>query len=87
MRVAREPSPCPESGDGLDDMNRRQIIIGAIGLSGAASAQPGACSRLIGVWKLRSCLRTFKDGRTDLGAGIRLACGLREDQVKIGNSG
>jgi Lipocalin-like domain len=46
-------------------MNRRQIVIGAIGLSGMASAQPEARSRLIGVWKLRSCLRTFKDGRTE----------------------
>ena len=46
-------------------MNRRQIIVGAIALSGVASAQPGERSRLIGVWKLRSCLRTFKDGRTE----------------------
>jgi hypothetical protein len=46
-------------------MNRRQIIIGAIGLSCVASAQPGTRSRLIGVWKLRSCVRTFKDGRTE----------------------
>ena len=50
---------------GLGDMNRRQIIVGAIALSGVASAQTAARSRLIGVWKLRSCLRTFKDGRTE----------------------
>jgi hypothetical protein len=49
----------------LPIMNRRQIIIGAIGLSCVASAQPGTRSRLIGVWKLRSCVRTFKDGRTE----------------------
>ena len=46
-------------------MNRRQIIVGAIALSGVASAQTGARSRVVGVWKLRSCLRTFKDGRTE----------------------
>ncbi len=46
-------------------MNRRQLIVGAIALSGTASAQAGARSRLIGVWKLRSCVRTFKDGRTE----------------------
>jgi len=44
-------------------MNRRQVI-GAIGLSVGAYAQPSARSRLIGVWKLRTCVRTFKDGRT-----------------------
>jgi len=46
-------------------MNRRQIIIGAIGVAASASAQPKAHSRLIGVWKLQSCLRTFRDGRTE----------------------
>jgi hypothetical protein len=46
-------------------MNRRQIIVGAIGLSGMPSVQPGARGRLIRFWKLRSCLRTFKDGRTE----------------------
>jgi Lipocalin-like domain len=46
-------------------MNRRQIIVGAIALSGSASAQTRSRSRLIGIWKLRSCLRTFKDGRTE----------------------
>jgi hypothetical protein len=46
-------------------MNRRQIIIGAMGLSAVASAQPGTRGRLLGVWKLRSCVRTFKDGRTE----------------------
>jgi hypothetical protein len=46
-------------------MNRRQVIIGVIGLSAGAYAQPSARSRLVGVWKLRSCLRTFKDGRTE----------------------
>jgi hypothetical protein len=46
-------------------MNRRQVIIGAVALSGTASAQPAARGRLIGVWKLRSCLRTFRDGRTE----------------------
>ena len=53
------------NGVSLGGMNRRQAIIGAIGLTGIASAQPEARSRLIGVWKLRSCLRTFKDGRTE----------------------
>jgi Lipocalin-like domain len=59
------PSPSCGNGDSLGDMNRRQIIVGAIALSGVASAQTGARSRLIGVWKLRSCLRTFKDGHTE----------------------
>ena len=45
-------------------MNWRQPI-GAIGLSTGVSAQPRVHSRLIGVWKLRSCRRTFKDGRTE----------------------
>ena len=36
-----------------------------MGLSANACAQPSARSRLIGVWRLRSCLRTFKDGRTE----------------------
>jgi hypothetical protein len=49
----------------MNSMNRRQAIIGVIGLSAGAYAQPGARSRLIGVWKLRSCLRTFKGGRTE----------------------
>lgn len=44
-------------------MNRRRAI-GLIGLSTCVSAQPSVRSRLIGVWKLQSCLRTFKDGRT-----------------------
>lgn len=46
-------------------MNRRQIVIGSFGLSAGAYAQPAAQNRLIGVWKLRSCLRTYKDGRTE----------------------
>jgi Lipocalin-like domain len=49
----------------LAAMNRRQVIGGVIGLSASAYAYPSARSRLIGVWRLRSCLRTFKDGRTE----------------------
>ena len=52
-------------------MNRRQIIVGALGISGVASSQPGTHSRLIGVWRLRNCLRTFKDGRTEHPFGER----------------
>jgi hypothetical protein len=57
--------PLVRNGGSLGGMNRRQIVVGAIALSGVASAQTGARSHLIGVWKLRSCLRTFKDGRTE----------------------
>ena len=45
-------------------MNRRQAI-GLILLSTRAAAQASSPGPLIGVWKLRSCLRTFKDGRTE----------------------
>ena len=45
-------------------MNRRQAI-GLAGLSAVASAQQSTRNRLIGVWKLRSCVSTFKDGRTE----------------------
>jgi hypothetical protein len=46
-------------------MNRRHAI-GLIGLSAIAHAQsPVAHNRLIGVWRLQSSIRTFKDGRTE----------------------
>jgi Lipocalin-like domain len=45
-------------------MNRRHVIFGVISLSANAYAQATPRSRLVGVWRLRSCLRTFKDGRT-----------------------
>jgi hypothetical protein len=48
----------------LDPMNRRQAV-SLIGLSADAYARPSASSRLIGVWKFRSCVRSFKDGRSD----------------------
>jgi hypothetical protein len=44
------------------EMNRRQVI-GMVGLSAAASASPGVRERFIGVWKLVSCERKYKDGR------------------------
>jgi hypothetical protein len=45
-------------------MNRRHAI-GLIGLSAIAYGQSASHSRLIGVWKLRSCKRTYEDGRTE----------------------
>jgi hypothetical protein len=52
-------------------MNRRHAIFGVIGLSASAFGQPSSHSRLVGVWRLRSCLRTFKDGRTEHPFGVQ----------------
>ena len=49
-------------------MNRRHAI-GLIGIAAIANGQPGIRSSLIGVWKLRSCRRTFEDGRTEFPFG------------------
>ena len=45
-------------------MNRRRVI-GLIGLSAAANAKPSVRDRFIGVWKLVSCERKFKDGKVE----------------------
>jgi hypothetical protein len=51
-------------------MNRRQVI-GTIGLSLAMQAAPPAVDRFIGVWRLISCERRYKDGRVDYPYGER----------------
>jgi hypothetical protein len=45
-------------------MNRRQLI-GTIGVATAMQAAPAARDGFIGVWKLISCERKFKDGRIE----------------------
>jgi hypothetical protein len=50
--------------DAKEIMNRRHLLFCAIGFSADSCAQATPRSRLVGVWRLRSCLRTFKDGRT-----------------------